>query len=1207
MTTTNETAPRTLPRPGARALSPDEAHGADSPTLFTPTVPGRSFLGSVFWPFTIEGRARRRLLLAYKFPDELKRTEDVAKALAKLTAGKGQLSPTAKELHADLLVYLAWKWLALGETEKAAEALAHLDDSFPLLDAKTDLRWDLINVLWAAGDGDAYVNQVALFVADGQAGAPSRADAILQVIKTVYERFSPAACERVIDNAHATIRERAEIQAAGALCACPEVFEIATEAKRWTARISPANLAFSRLMAADAYLAAARAAETQGDWSGMLDSALQALQLAPAHQSALYWLTRAKLHSDDGNPTDHLGPAAISGESRWDRLQLLVALHQKPGIAAAVATCPMLEGKLGEMAQPEVLLLVELVRRALEAEPASAPTDIKAKADICQAVQAKAGASPWAQVCIAHSKVRLERKFRQAYELLEARDIIDQPQARRMARIARLLAGTPQKPATGATGDAITAMEWAAYRLLDAASAHAAPDQGMILQGLEACRGDDVFDQFPDLKEVVCVLTLALRVARGDAPASWGELQSLKSSQDAPTWLVWVHARICLLASDFDVSEGSEPLTLDTMIPIIAGAVDCWARNRSRPGAIDEATMKAARACLERWAARVPGAARHVVQAILAARRNTYRSFEGDESLSDDALEHSDVGELARGIRPSELWPELGELAGAACASELGLELRYARSRRAIARGETAKAASHLMALDESMDQACTMTGVWWRPLIRYWLGVALAYEHDDGAVEILKGRLDEPLRNEARGQLALLALRDGLVGDAAHWLEGASELVPSVRYAKALVLARDGKPQEARQLIESDDASRVFAGSAYALPAQRLAAAIEERSGQREESDRRHRAILAAHPGNEVASLRLGRSLLDRAYSQFQASRWLAGEPIADQLRELIPQIETDASWWQSYAVLYGMLNAPDDSLADAANVESRLGDVKGGLAWRQLLAARFLAAGDPDGALAALDIPVPADAPGWFVRSRLLLKTWRALTRLPGEAERAEAMRQLAGLARDAERFAAGNATVAAWRTLADAGVRLGSGEEVVSPDQWPSPASSPLANIRLLFGADARQRRAAGEALLPVISSDGAEWSKEQRLLLHALAAWAAEKDDLYVEHYSNLQPILDQLPVPVRDLWLPAALIRFSRGDWKGLAGDSLPDCLADLSDPLVCLIVELADARAAVGELPRSTQAVAQRIKGIHNNLVALVDRLDSHGSASNPG
>ena len=492
-----------------------------------------------------------------------------------------------------------------------------------------------------------------------------------------------------------------------------------------------------------------------------------------------------------------------------------------------------------------------------------------------------------------------------------------------------------------------------------------------------------------------------------------------------------------------------------------------------------------------------------------------------------------------------------------------------------------------------------------WRPLVRYWLGVSYAHQQNKTAAAILQGLVGGPRDNESRAQLSLLALRDGLVTEAAQRLEGASDSVPSVRYARALTLARSGKPLEARQLLGSDDAACVFAESAYALPAHRLAAAIDERCDNRDEGDRLNGAILEVHPADEVAGVRLGRSLLDRAYSQFRTQRSTLGASIGNRLQKLIPAIRTNASWWQSCVLLNDLMNAPDNELSDLAKkVEAQFGDIERGLAWRQVLALRFVEAGNPAGALAVLDIPVQAGAPAWFVRSRLFLKIWQSLIRLPEEAGRAETAQELAGLARECESFGVDDATGTVWRTLADLGVILGSGRFSVSPERWRSLASFPMAHIPFLFDSDPKQRRTAAEALLPAIDSNGTMWNEEQRLLLHALAAWAAERDDAYVEHYSYLEAVLETLPVHARDLWAPAALIRYSRADWEKLTGDELPECLADMSDPLVCLILELADARATVGDLKNPSQRVAQKIKGIHSNLAALVEKLDTQKSVS---
>ncbi len=164
---------------------------------------------------------------------------------------------------------------------------------------------------------------------------------------------------------------------------------------------------------------------------------------------------------------------------------------------------------------------------------------------------------------------------------------------------------------------------------------------------------------------------------------------------------------------------------------------------------------------------------------------------------------------------------------------------------------------------------------------------------------------------------------------------------------------------------------------------------------------------------------------------------------------------------------------------------------------------------------------------------------------------------------------------------------------------PELGGELAGSPMARFPFLFDANIEVRQAAAEALRPAINTSAVHWSEDARLLLGALAAWAMEKDELFLEHYATLGPVLDELPVAARDLWVSAALIRFSRKDWMSLTGDSLPDSIADLSDPLVYLIVELAAVRATVSEIKEPSQALARKIESIQKNLNALVARLDS--------
>jgi hypothetical protein len=436
--------------------------------------------------------------------------------------------------------------------------------------------------------------------------------------------------------------------------------------------------------------------------------------------------------------------------------------------------------------------------------------------------------------------------------------------------------------------------------------------------------------------------------------------------------------------------------------------------------------------------------------------------------------------------------------------------------------------------------------------------------------------------------------------------LDGAPEHIPSVRYAGALLLERRGKLSDARERLESPETTRILSGSSYELPAQRLIAAIEERLGNRAESERLLAAILAVNPGDEIASVRQGRILIEAAYPRFQATGTLLSQETILPRKTVETAGTAQIAWWMPYAFLVDAMSVADNALPEIESaVTEQFGDDAGSFVMRQFLAHRYLRANDAARALQTLDIPpAPADSPRWFAQARLVLTAWYWLSRVAPDGTRAEASQKLQECSRALMPLLQDrrDSPAAVWGSIVERALRVlstGSMDALIR-DSEPL-GSSPFCHVPQLWSQSAKQRRSAGEAILSALGQNGKAWNEEQELLLHALAAWAAEKDETYVEQYAYLEPALDELPVLGRDLWVPAALIRFSRNDWQGLAGDRLPDCIADMSDPLVSLIVELADARAAAGELRKPSQAVAQRIKGIRNNLAALVERLDSPG------
>jgi hypothetical protein len=1221
---------------------------------YVPTPPAITWKDRVFWPFTAEGRARRCLAQAYRNAGFAKITERVAKALVRLTGKKQRLTSRGNSLHSDLLVYLVWEMLRRGEPSKAAEYLALLDSGFPDLHARTALRWDLMQDLSARGNSESYACQAAMFMADPNAATTAYADAVLEAICLVYEQSGPEVCAQIIDAAHRGIKDQVSVKAARALCACPRFMDKVADSRKWMSQIKPADLSFSRRMAADANLVAACAAEAAGEWRATLDSALRALRLAPNHRPVLYWLTRAKLHDAASAPTDHLGDQAFPRGQEWDRLTLLVALHRTPRIASAAATMPMLKDKMGQIAQPELLLLLELVQRALEAAPASTIEEIETADHLCRVVEERAGALPWAQVAIAHKKIRLDREHQTAYELLEGRGVIEHPRARLLARIARILSGDPNHPTDSRTDEALNVIEMAMYRAIGPVTSPSAPGTMALFQGLQACRQDPVFEQFPDLNTVVDVLLLALRTTSGDKSALADGLPSCTAADKMPPWCAWLISRIRLLVGIQPGGAMALPAVSGPAMPAVAWAVGGWVRNLPVPCLDLVPDGEANKALLKHVDGRKAGNADGLMATVLAARATGYHTFQGD--AGSDSID--------------SVYPELGKLADGACAAEIRLELRYACARRAIAQGMAAEAVAELAALNEDVDQERELLAIWWRPLVSYWLGVAQAHQGDDEAASVLESLLDGPRSDAARGQLTLIALRDGRLEDAARWLDGASSLVPGVLYARALLLARRGESAEARQAMESDEARRVFHDSAYVVPARRLAAAIEERAGNREESDHICGMILAENSGDEVAGVRLGRSLLESGYAQFRERQAMDASGIGHLLRNHVPNLTTTIPWWPSYALLYDLMSAPDNSLSGLGKtVNSLMGRADRSFAFRQTLAVRLVRTGQPAEALRILAAARRHNVPPWLQRTRSILNVWQGLSSLshghpPGspqavvqehartffadngvswdhkiwlkflgnirkvvsektlsdaevgklleaeaEEERqrrgagspapipfADLVKNLVECGRDLEPLAVNDPTARHWQIMAGIGAHLAGGAvSQVSNERWRDLAPHPMAHIPLLFDSDPEPRQAAAESLAPFLDGHGIGWTEDRKRLLRALIAWPLGDDDSYMEEHASLEPILSDLPVAGPDLWLSAARIRFDREDWKTLLEGDMPDCVADMSHPHVRLLVALGYARAAADDHKRgNVRAALQKARQAAENLEALV-------------
>lgn len=1201
------------------------------PSPYIPVRARVSFLARLFWRCTDFGRTRLNLWLAQRTPDSDKLRAALERRLPGLLKDLNDRKPEHKFVLRDTLLFLGWSDLQSSTFADVMLTLSVLDRRFPASTERLTLRWDLMQRLLQSRSYLNYQNQAGLFLADPI--SENFGGAVLETLVAVYTNLTWEQRLGIAQSAHSSLKADPRVRAAISQWQCPASFSSNHEAHEWTQQTSQEHLDFAPIMKADALIALGRGAEWDRDWAGMEARAREALQIVPDCPEAVLLLTRSLLRQTGRTLPEKLTKAALPDELRWQRLQLQCNLRKHGGLEQAEALIAQLPRVAGNGDLMELDLCILLLETALTTPDARRPDQIAQCANLSSQLQKsvetyldrlpffnrycpRCGESvesgrvmgktdafcpncrttiarkvpesaaawlPWTEVNLALKEIHVDRSYVRAFQRLEIPALKSYFPARSLAHIARLMAGSTRLP--GQENTARTSVDTLAYALNAVAGQVeiAAERQWNELQtSLFAALADSSIREFPPLIAGGEILMLAVRLLGGDESARENTLR-YTVPEHAPLWAVWLFSRLVEMlipGSDSEASLRRIPLTS----PAVAWFLEVWSYNYGRLDGKLPAAASGAEEILNQSLPPNP---------LRTARLQDYR-------------QHNLPADYAP---PMDAFAELGEICGEHARREVTLELEIALARQSLANGEPSLAAARLDKLLEIPVSIGPLAKPWWLALIIFWHGVALAHQHDSEAAFDFQVLVNGPCAGAARGQLALLALQNGSLDEAARWLDGAPSHVPSARYANALLLARRGRPSEARLLLESSEANRIFAGSSYALPAKRLIAALGERRGNPTESERLHVAILASHPGDAIASVRLGRIRIEAVFANYRAT----GVPLKEEVgsQPLISKAEgvEKIAWWRPYAILEELMSVSEDALPHLERtVLEQFGTDSRSLAWRQLLAHRLLRANDANGGLRALDISrASEDSPSWFAEARLFLTTWYWLKCLSQDSTRTAANQKLRECSQGLARFKPdhSDSPVALWSGFVEKALSVesaGSLDALTLDSQ--SLGNPPFCFVPQLWSESAQQRRSAAEALLSALGQDGTRWNKEQVLLLRALAAWSADNDEAYIEQYTNLESLLNELPVRGRDLWVPAALVRFSKGDWQSLAGDRLPDCIADMSDPVVCLIVELADAKAAVGSLKKPSQIVAQRIKGIHNNLVALVERLDSQRSVN---
>ena len=1139
-------------------------------------APQLTGLQKLTWFVTKLGRARHALVTAFEFPDDTRRVEKVERTVTALLRGPSRGNADLGQTIVDLLVFLCWHATRRGGLAKAANWLDLLARECPNATQRMALRWDLVKRLWQAADLKGFTKQAKALVSDKAAIPAKWTEVALDIAARAYVGVSAGCAREIISSANQEIKRLPQIQAMLALCECPTAYTSLGDAQKWMTRLMPETLGSCRVMRADALLALAAAAEWTRDWEKMIDWTIEALRAAPSHPLVLYWLCRARLRFPGGSPAEHIGRSWPEKKPEWTRLRLAVELHQNPGVKTAGPMTAVLETLQTKQDAPEQQLVIHLLTRALRGKEPVDTAEITAVARVCRAVQARAGALPWTDVHLARHEVLVERKYKDAYQRLERKELAEEPGAADWATVARILAGDALPTLVAISTEALQVLAAALDRVVGKPTQKEIGGAGQLVK---LC-GEKMLSRFPCLSGVLNTVALALQVLDGEVRTGDPALVACRPSDAAEAWVRWLYARTLLLVERGEMNariKASPPLKQ----PYVAWAAECWIWNQRRSRtSLCEASAPIT-ALLDGWVAASPVERRALAQ-IRRARLANYAPVDTP---------------LPRAAPPS-VFPELGERWDALSSADVSYELEYAASRRMIVEGD-AKAAMRLLGeLDRGLSRTAGIVAAWWRPLVRYWLGVAQARACQEAAAGTLQSLLDGPLDSDARGQLALLELGAGKTEQAEQWLREARADLPGVRYARALVFARRGAPELVREQIDSLAGRRVLEGSAYDVPARRLMAATLERLGLEKEAEDLRAGILAAQPLDEITIARHSRRKLKLAYEMARASD--LDRACADSLTVILVPVQTVA-WRRQHSVLREMLTGSGKLLRGLAGpIKDMAQDGLPLQSWRQILTRRLLCQGNPEAAMdVALSID-PGSAPDRIRRTQAILSAWHLLSRSwssPGPdsdiskvlVECGEHLQQIGnGRTDEAVEF---------WLHLVRKGIKIAAdpdGKESFRP--WPEFDSHPFGKVPGLWAADPEVRKQSVEGLAADLELGDWRFREKQVLLLRALSAWARGADPAYLDSYGYLQPVLDELPVGGPQLWVASGLIHFSKRDWKMILESELPDCVADLANDDVRLLISLAYARSAAEDCVKGDMRNAlQNVRRAQDNLGALLE------------
>lgn len=1133
----------------SEGTEPQKGMATGGPAPFIPVVKEPSIGERFLWPFTAMGRARHALRRSLQAPENTEYYDAVARAVKALYP-KCSVNAECSGLRAELLAFLVWKSVSRSDLSQAVKWLEIMDADHPLCPARQILRWDLMRAFAALRDLNAYYVQARLLFSSPEIISNRWRGAVLDSIARIYEQVSPEAVEQLLSGAPGGMKSLPEVAATVAVCSFPVGGCDIKQAKEWAARIRPDLLTFSARVRADACIALSRIAEINGEFSLMLKQSIDAFRSAPSYGPSAYWVCRSRLQCRQRNPDAHLSAALRSGAD-WQRLAALLDLYRNPGLTTASRIPGLLAGVHGSMDASEQKLAVALTKQALEGFDPIELEDIKRAAAVCQSLEDKIGSFSWTSTHIARQEITCDAKYVPAYSRLEKNGSTAQRVGAELARVARLLAGSPLKRPAG-TGDLASWLEAALFHLFESQT-KLVP----VTMPPQSAEDAQLLRRFPRLREASDAVSFVLSVLKTNKASDPPSL-----STAAPTWSHWVVFRAELIRSK---------TTIVTQAPM-AWSAEFWACNHAYTEQAP-VLLHLSAPILEKWVANQNAEVQAPLKLLRSIRLRSFKSSHGNGA----PIEH--------------LFPELGAVAETAALKEAAFERNYASGRALLANHEEMRALQVFQKLESDVAQAGALVRASWMPIVQYWRGASQASSDPAEAFQVWESLLETSKKSEARGQLAMLALSRNEIEQARIVLAEAPLNVPGCRYAQGLLYARTLDFESMRNCLRSEEAKMVLADSCYDSAARKLLAVTEERNGHRNEAQALYEEGLKTDGEEPVVQVRLARCRLRSAYDN------LSTEPLGNLHMRIPPLPAGSATWSSEYVLLARLLSAPVEQLTELVAAGFDDSGKKPGRVYARMQACvwRMLILDRPEMAAAFIASRKLTAAPGWFERTRSILTAWKAMTAVGTKhSDCATALRRSTLLLASLDTDSADD-ELRSWHSLTQkCSAILTAGSDVVGPFDWPDLQSHPLRQVAAMWSENQRQGTAAASAIMSLLNSK-TSWSESQRLLLKAISAWIAGQDDVYLETYPYLEPVLDELPVPGPELWICNALIRFARRDWKYLLEAEMPDCVAELQDERVKTLIGCAFARAAADECVQGDPRMAlKHLRQAQNALAPLL-------------